>query len=1000
LSTPRADKKSGAKGAAAKQPRHLFLVDGSGFIFRAFYGLKIQMTRADGTPTNAVFGFCNMLVKLLDDTEADYLAVIFDTARKTFRNDIYPDYKANRGDPPEELIPQFPLVRDATRAFNVPAIEMPGYEADDIIATYARRAAEAGDRVTVLSSDKDMMQLVNDRVSLQDPVTYARISFAEVEKKFGVAPDKVIDVQSLAGDSSDNVPGVPGIGIKTAAELINTYGDLDTTLARAGEIKQPKRRENLIEFADQARVSRQLVTLENDVPGLAPYTDFAKCEPEHETLLSFLREQEFKRLIARVESEIAGDGRIAETANTKNIVAPKSAGKAPFKGVDGPAKQAAPDHGAGSYALVANEDVLKTWIDAATRAGIVAVDTETTSLDSMRADLVGVSLSVVPGQACYIPLAHRTADADADQGIGQGAGQSQGAFDLGDAGSDAGAVAGKSKKGKSAKVVKEAAKGPLLSGQIGRDRALKLLAPLLKDPSVLKVGHNIKYDQEIFARYGLDVAPVDDTMVLSYVLEAGLHGHGLDELALHHFDRANIKFGEVAGTGRNQVTFDLVGLDAARDYAAEDADVTLRLHRLLKPRLASEHMARVYETLERPLIPVLIGMERTGISVDPKALKNLSADFAKRLAKLEVEIHKLAGREFNIASPKQLGEILFDEMGLGPGKKGKTGAYSTGADVLEDLAAQGHDLPARVLDWRQIAKLQSTYSDALLHQINPDTGRVHTSYAMAVASTGRLSSTDPNLQNIPVRTEEGRKIREAFVADKGMKLVSADYSQIELRLLAHVADIKVLKDAFKEGADIHALTASEMFGVPLKDMDPMIRRSAKAINFGIIYGISAFGLARQLAISHGEAADYIKTYFKRYPGISDYMETTKEFARAHGFVTTIFGRKVHTPGINGKGPMRSFSERAAINAPLQGSAADIIKRAMIRVPAMLTKHKLKARMLLQVHDELIFEAPAGEAKAVAEAVSNVMIDAPSPVCALSVPLEVETGIGATWAEVH
>jgi DNA polymerase-1 len=987
LSAARADKKSGAKGADAKQPRHLFLIDGSGFIFRAFYGLKIQMTRSDGTPTNAVFGFCNMLVKLLDDTEADYLAVIFDTARKTFRNDIYPDYKANRGEPPEELIPQFPLVRDATRAFNVPAIEMPGYEADDIIATYARRAAEAGDRVTVLSSDKDMMQLVSDRISLQDPVTYAQISFAEVEKKFGVAPDKVIDVQSLAGDSSDNVPGVPGIGIKTAAELINTYGDLDTLLARAEEIKQPKRRKNLIAFADQARVSRQLVTLENDVPGLAPYTDFAKHEPEHDTLLAFLREQEFKRLIARVESEISGDGRIAETSETKTVAGLKGEAKLAAKG-SGPGKLAMPDSGTDGYELVTSEDALKAWIEAATSAGIVAVDTETTSLDSMRADLVGVSLAIVPGKACYIPLAHRSPDPTAGQG----------AFDLGDGGNDK--AASKSRKAKSAKVVTAAAQGALLTGQIGRDRALKLLAPLLNDPSVLKVGHNIKYDQEIFARYGLDVAPVDDTMVLSYVLEAGLHGHGLDELALHHFDRTNIKFTEVAGSGRNQVTFDYVGLDTARDYAAEDADVTLQLHRLLKPRLAREHMASVYEVLERPLIPVLIGMERAGIRVDPKALKDLSADFAKRLAKLEKEIHKLAGREFNVASPKQLGEIMFDELGLGTGKKGKTGAYSTGADVLEDLAAQGHDLPARVLDWRQIAKLQSTYSDALLNQINPDTGRVHTSYAMAVASTGRLSSTDPNLQNIPVRTDEGRKIREAFVADKGMKLISADYSQIELRLLAHVADIKVLKDAFREGADIHALTASEMFGVPLKDMDPMIRRSAKAINFGIIYGISAFGLARQLGISNGEASDYIKTYFKRYPGISDYMETTKEFARAHGYVQTIFGRKVHTPGINTKGPMRSFSERAAINAPLQGSAADIIKRAMIRVPAMLDQHKLKARMLLQVHDELIFEAPASEAKAVAEAISGVMVDAPSPVCTLSVPLEVETGIGATWAEVH
>ena len=947
--------------------RHLFLIDGSGFIFRAFYGLKIQMTRSDGTPTNAVYGFCNMLVKLLDDTEADYLAVIFDSARKTFRNDIYPDYKANRGAPPEELVPQFPLIRDATRAFNVSAIEAPGFEADDIIATYARAAAARGDEVTIVSSDKDLMQLVDENITLLDPISYERISFDAVRKKFGVAPDKVVDVQSLAGDSTDNVPGVPGIGIKTAAELINVYGDLDTVLAKADQIKQPKRRENLLNFADQARISRELVRLKDDVPKLEPYTDFAKREPEHETLLAFLREQEFKRLIARVESEIAGDGRIAETAATK--------GKSATKSTPAPASKAeTATKSATEYELVTSEDALAAWIDAAIAAGTVAVDTETTSLDSMRAELVGISLAVAPGRACYIPLAHREA----------GAGAPQGAFDLCDEGTKD----------------KNAGSGALLRGQIDRARALKRLAPLLSDPSVLKVGHNIKYDQEIFARYDVDVTPVDDTMVLSYVLEAGLHGHGLDDAAAHYLGRETIKFGEVAGTGRNRVTFDFVGLEAARDYAAEDADVTLELHRLLKPRLAREHMACVYETLERPLIAVLVEMERAGIHVDPKTLKGLSADFETRLHKLETQIHKLAGREFNVGSPKQLGEILFDEMSLSGGKKGKTGAYATGADVLEDLAAQGHDLPARVLDWRQLAKLRSTYTDALQAQINPDTGRVHTSYAMAVASTGRLSSTDPNLQNIPVRTEEGRKIREAFVAEKGNRLISADYSQIELRLLAHVADIKELKLAFREGADIHALTASEMFGVPVKGMDPMVRRSAKAINFGIIYGISAFGLARQLSIPNAEAAEYIKTYFKRYPGIRDYMEATKEFARAHGYVTTIFGRKVHTPGIDAKGPQRAFAERAAINAPLQGAAADIIKRAMIRILPALEAQKLSARMLLQVHDELIFEAPIKQAEATAKAVTKVMIDACDPVLVLSVPLEVETGVGNSWAEVH
>jgi DNA polymerase-1 len=669
-----------------------------------------------------------------------------------------------------------------------------------------------------------------------------------------------------------------------------------------------------------------------------------------------------------VESEIAGDGRIAETTNGAADPAKAPTAK---KVTSTTAQGAKPEVPESAYELVTSEPALQSWIDAAIEAGTVAVDTETTSLDAMRAELVGVSLAISPGRACYIPLAHR-------------AGAAQGALDL-----DGGQGLGDSD-----------AAGGLVPGQILRARALEMLKPMFADPSVLKVGHNIKYDAEVLGKYDVTVAPVDDTMVLSYVLEAGLHGHGLDELAESVLGATTIKFKDVAGTGRSQVTFDFVPLDAARDYAAEDADITLQLYQAFKPRLAREHMASVYETLERPLIQVLVDMESAGIKVDPKVLKALSADFAKRLVTLEAEIHKLVGREFNVGSPKQLGEILFDEMGLDGGRKGKTGAYSTGANVLEDLAAQGHDLPARVLEWRQLAKLRSTYTEALQTQINPDTGRVHTAYGMAVASTGRLSSTDPNLQNIPVRTEEGRKIREAFVADKGMKLISADYSQIELRLLAHVADIQVLKDAFRDGADIHALTASEMFGVPMKDMDAMVRRSAKAINFGIIYGISPFGLARQLGIPQSEARDYIDTYFKRYPGIRDYMEETKERARADGFVTTIFGRKVHTPGIGAKGPQRSFAERAAINAPLQGAAADIIKRAMIRIPPDLKKAKLEARMLLQVHDELIFEAPAKEAEATAELAIGIMRDAPFPVVNLSVPLEVETGIGASWAEVH
>ena len=949
------------------KPRHLFLVDGSGYIFRAYYGLKTNLTRSDGTPVNAVYGFCNMLMKLLDDTDADYIAVIFDAARKTFRNDIYPDYKANRPPPPEDLIPQFPLVREATEAFNVPAIQMPGFEADDLIATYARQAREAGDEVTIMSSDKDMMQLVTERVTMRDPIRNARIGAEEVVEKFGVGPDKVAEVQALAGDATDNVPGVPGIGVKTAAQLINEYGGLEAVLARAGEIKQPKRRENLLQFADLARLSLELVTLKDDVPGAGSYRDFAKREPDHEKLLVFLRAQEFERIVARVMSEIGGDGRIAETgaagATAGAEAAPTSQGK------DG-APGAAPAEAGSSYELVTEEAVLEAWIAAASAKGRVAVDTETTSLDAQRAELVGVSLALEPGKACYIPLAHRGA-------------VSQGALDLGDGGGQAGGAG-----------------GGLVEGQIDRATALALLAPMLADPSVLKVGHNIKYDTEILARYDVEITPVDDTMVLSYVLDAGLHGHGLDELALRHLDHTNIKFSDVCGVGKKQVTFDLVPPQVARDYAAEDADITLRLHDLLKPRLIAAHLSSVYETMERPLIPVLVAMEQAGIKVDPDCLKALSRDFAKRLGVLETEIQKLAGREFNVGSPKQLGEILFEDMGLPGGKKGKAGAWSTGADVLEGLAAQGFDLPARVLDWRQIAKLRSTYTDALQKQINPDTGRVHTSYAMAVASTGRLSSTDPNLQNIPVRTEEGRKIRAAFIARDGAKLISADYSQIELRLLAHVADITALKEAFRDGADIHALTASEIFGVPLDRMDAATRRSAKAINFGIIYGISPFGLARQLGIPQHDAKNYIEAYFQRYPGIRDYMEDTKALAREQGYVTTIFGRRVHTPGIAAKGPHKAFAERAAINAPLQGAAADIIKRAMIRVPPALEANNLGAVMLLQVHDELIFEVPEAEAEATAQLVARVMAEAPFPAVNLSVPLVVETGIGASWAEVH
>jgi DNA polymerase-1 len=926
----------------AKKPQHVFLIDGSGFIFRAYYGIKADMTNPAGTPVNAVFGFTKMVMKLIDDTNADHIAIMFDKARKTFRSDIYAEYKANRGAPPDDLIPQFDLVRDAAKALNVVALDMDGYEADDLIATYTRQAREQGADVTIVSSDKDLMQLVGPGVVMMDAMKNKIIGPDEVMEKFGVGPDKVIDVQALAGDSSDNVPGVRGIGVKTAAQLINEYGDLDAVLARAEEIKQPKRRQSLIDEADEARLSRRLVTLMDDVPVTEDLSTFAVQPRTAETLLPFLVQQGFKSLLKAAEAQF---GVSAPTDNAE--VSETGTGT-----VTG-------------YELVQTDKALKAWIDEAIRAGVVAVDTETTSLDALRAELVGVSLSVTPGRACYIPLGHKQAAV-------------QGALDLGGDGNTGG-------------------DGGDAPDQIPLKKALKLLKPLLENPSVLKIGQNIKYDMKVLSRHDVTISPVDDTMLLSYVLGGGLHGHGMDDLAKRFLDHETIKYADVTGTGKAKVTFDQVALDKALDYAAEDADITGRLHKILKPRLVEDHVVSVYETLERPLVPILGAMERQGIKVDGKKLKGLSDDFGKRLAELEIEIHSLAGREFNIGSPKQLGEVLFDEMGLPGGKKGKTGAYGTGADVLEALIDHGHDLPARVLDWRQLAKLKSTYSDALMEQINPDTGRVHTSYSQTGASTGRLASTNPNLQNIPVRTEEGRKIRQAFVADKGMKLLSADYSQIELRLLAHVADIKALKDAFHNGQDIHAMTAAQVFGVAMEDMDPMVRRKAKAINFGIIYGISAFGLARQLGIGNSEAGEYIDAYFEKYPGIRDYMDRTKDQAAQQGFVTTLFGRKCHIRSINEKNPnLRGLGERAAINAPIQGGGADIIKRAMIRLPDALAGAKLSARMLLQVHDELIFEVPEKEMEATTEVVTGVM----SGAAHLDVPLVVDTGVGANWDEAH
>ncbi|MCY4318782.1 MAG: DNA polymerase I [Alphaproteobacteria bacterium] len=903
----------------ANVPRHVFLVDGSGYIFRAFHALP-SMTRLDGTPVNAVYGFTTMLMRLVEDTDADRIAIVFDVARTTFRNSIYADYKANRPAPPPELVPQFALIRDAVKALNLRAAELPGYEADDIIATYARRAAALGAVVTIVSSDKDLMQLVDERISLFDPVKQRRIGVAQVVERFGVEPEKVVDVQALAGDSSDNVPGVPGIGVKTAAQLISEYGDLDTLLARAEEIHQPKRRSNLIEFAEQARISRELVLLRDDAPVVENLDVFTVPGLDLDRLRPFLKEQNFVSILARLGSD----------EENEQSAAPVEA----------------------DYTLVTDGETLRQWVEAGFEAGIVAIDTETDSLNAQRARLVGLSLAVAPGKACYIPVGHNLA----------------------------------------AELLE--AEAP---HQLPLETVLAILKPLLASDAVLKVGQNIKYDIKVLAGLGIHVSPIDDTMVLSYVLNGSSHGHGMDELARRYLGHECISYESVCGKGKTATTFDKVALDRARDYAAEDADITLRLHGVLRPRLREEHMTAVYETIERPLIPVLAGMENAGIKVDVAALKALSNDFARRISELEQGINDLAGRPFNIGSPKQLGEILFDEMGLPGGRKGKTGAYGTGAEILEDLRAQGHDLPARVLDWRQLSKLRSTYTEALAAAAYPRTQRVHTSFSQAVTGTGRLSSNDPNLQNIPVRTEEGRKIRRAFIAEPGHMLISADYSQIELRLLAHVAEIEPLRDAFHAGLDIHALTASQVFGQPVENMDPMTRRRAKAINFGIIYGISAFGLSRQLAIPQGEARAYIDAYFERYPGIRSYMDRAQTFARKNGYVPTIFGRKCRTPYIADKNPARrSFAERAAINAPLQGSAADIIKRAMLRVPPALVRAGLKARMILQVHDELLFEAPEDEVEETCVCVAAVMESA----AALAIPLVVETGVADNWADSH
>ncbi|MGB3539081.1 MAG: DNA polymerase I [Mesorhizobium sp.] len=977
-----------------KKGDHLFLVDGSGYIFRAYHALPPLTRKSDGLPVGAVAGFCNMLWKLMVDarnTDAGvvptHFAVIFDYSSKTFRNELYPEYKANRLAPPEDLIPQFGLIREATRAFNLPCIEMEGFEADDLIATYARLACEAGGDTTIISSDKDLMQLVGPTVGMYDPMKDRQIGIPEVVEKWGVPPEKMIDLQALTGDSVDNVPGVPGIGPKTAALLLEQFGDLDQLLARAGEIKQEKRRQAIIDNADKARISRELVTLKNDVPVPEGLGGFALGEPDGPKLIGFLKTMEFSTLTRRVaeatgtEAGEIGAARVAiERADTAHgpdmgsgaqplageVPQDEAAGADKSQGQDTPSllsalraeKAVASKFDTGTYVTIRDLPTLQAWIAEAREAGIVAFDTATTTQDPMQTELSGFALAIRPGRAAYVPLAHKSGDGDL----------------LG---------------------------GGLVENQIAIRDALAAIKPLMIDASVLKILQNAKFDMTVMQRHGLDIAPYDDTMLISYVLDAGTNAHNLESLSEKWLGHTAMAFKDVVGTGKSAVSFDHVALERATAYAGEEADVALRLWHVLKPRLAAKGLVSVYERLERPLVRTLAAMEQRGISVDRQILSRLSGELAQRAAGLEEEVYQLAGERFPIGSPKQLGDILFGRMGLPGGTKTKTGQWSTTAQVLEELAAEGYELPRKIVDWRQLTKLKSTYTDALPGYVHPDTRRVHTSYALASTSTGRLSSVEPNLQNIPVRTAEGRKIRTAFIADKGNRLISADYSQIELRILAHMADIPQLVQAFSDGVDIHAMTASEMFGVPVEGMPSEVRRRAKAINFGIIYGISAFGLANQLSIAREEAGDYIKRYFERFPGIRDYMEETKAFARENGYVETIFGRRAHYPEIRASNPsIRANNERAAINAPIQGSAADIIRRAMVRMDDALAKAGLSARMLLQVHDELIFETTEAEAEATMPVVRTVMENAAMPAVALRVPLQVDARAASNWDEAH
>ena len=923
---------------------HLHLIDGSAFIFRAYHALPPLTRKSDGLPVGAVSGFCNMLNRYIEDNNGPdaptHVAVIFDHSSHSFRNDIFDGYKANRPPAPEDLVPQFPLTREATKAFNIACEEMEGFEADDMIATLACQARDAGGRVTIISSDKDLMQLVGDGIEMYDAMKNKRIDREGVFEKFGVYPDRVIDVQSLAGDSVDNVPGAPGIGVKTAAALINEFGDLDELLSRAVEIKQPKRRQTLLDHAEQIKLSRELVTLDCNTPLTFALEDLEFRAPIPGQLLDFLTKMEFRTLTKRIaqkfELEIPTSDNL-DTTSTNNI-----SEKIPFDSAN--------------YEYIKTADQLQTWVHKIYETGYVAIDTETTSLNDMLAELVGISLATEIGSACYIPIGHKE-------------GQDDDLFD----------------------------NFQLVEGQLDLEYVLDCLRPVLTDDSILKIGQNIKYDAKVLSRYGIEVTTFDDTMLLSYAMHGGLHNHGMDALSERYLDHSPISIKTLIGSGKSAITFDKVKIEDAVTYAAEDADITLRLWKIFKQKLHLSKVTKVYESLERPLVSVLAQMEKNGVKVDRETLSRMSNAFAQKMAGLEAEIYELAGETFNVGSPKQLGEIMFDKLGYEGGKKGKNGAYATGADILEELATS-YDFPKRVLDWRQLSKLKSTYTDALQDHINPDTGRVHTSYSIAGAVTGRLSSTEPNLQNIPVRTEDGRRIREAFVAESGNILVSLDYSQIELRILAHIAKIDALKQAFHEGLDIHAMTASEMFDVPLTQMTPEIRRQAKAINFGVIYGISGFGLARNLRIPRAEAQGFIDRYFDRFPGIKEYMDETIKFSKENNYVKTLFGRVIHTPEINAKGPMAGFAKRAAINAPIQGTAADIIRRAMIRVPDAIKD--LPAKMLLQVHDELLFEVKEEFSQDLVDKVQSIMETASLPFLKMDIPLSVDAGHGLNWAEAH